>query len=228
MNLSTALRDGLLNHLFRGAASPRLDAYYVALFTTPPDATGANGVEVTTAQWSNYARQAIDASQAGTRFKAPADGPGVGQRHTDNLDDIDFGAAVIPAADVEVRALGLMSAASGGELLAHSRLAGPRKVFVALDTGDVIWSPGHGFSDGQKVVCEPYYGSMLPGGIAAGEVYHVANATANTFQLEQTPGGGVVALTSDGLGVVRECKYVIVQNGNPVTLPAGLLDIILG
>lgn len=30
MNLSTALRDGLLNHLFRGAASPRLDAYYVA------------------------------------------------------------------------------------------------------------------------------------------------------------------------------------------------------
>src|SRR5690606_23295645 len=87
MNLSTFLRDGLLDHLFREAASPRLDAYHVALFTTPPDPTGANGVEVSTAAWTNYARQPIDATQAGTRWKAAEDGPLTGQRHTDNLDD---------------------------------------------------------------------------------------------------------------------------------------------
>ena len=228
MNLSTFLRDGLLNHLFREAASPRLDEYHVALFTTPPDPTGANGVEVSTSAWTNYARQPIDATQAGTRWKAAADGPLTGQRHTDNLDDVDFGAAVIPAADVEVRALALMSAASGGDVYAHGLLAGARKPFIGLDAGDVIHCVGHGFSNGQKVVFQRYYGSTLPIGITEFDVYHVANATANTFQVETTPGGGVVQLSADGSGVVRECKYVIVQDGNPVVLPAGLLDLIFG
>lgn len=92
MGLSIALREDILNACFRGTALPALPAnYYVALLETmPTDDTGAGAVEVSTANWTNYARKPIANTTAG--FSAPPGGT-VTPQSISNAAIIDYGTA---------------------------------------------------------------------------------------------------------------------------------------
>lgn len=89
MGYSQALRDDILSW-FRGTAFPTVPAnFYIALLTTNPTTeTGTGLVEVSTANWTNYARQAVASSVAG--WSAPA---GTAPRTISNAAVINYGTA---------------------------------------------------------------------------------------------------------------------------------------
>lgn len=126
-DLSDFLEAGLLDHLFRGASSPRQDSYWVALFTTATSDDGS-GTEVSTGNWTNYSRVEVDASAASSIFNAAASEAGGGQR-SDTDNEIDFGTATISGSDVEVTHVALMTASSGGNMLFHGALGSSRTIF---------------------------------------------------------------------------------------------------
>lgn len=137
--LSDFLEAALLEHLYRGAASPRQDSYWLALFTSPT-ADDGSGTEVDTADWSNYARVQVDASAASTIFTAAAPG-GSGGHVTDNGAAVDFGTAVI-VTPVQFTHIAVMTAASGGDFMKHGPLTTPKTVSdgdpVTIPIGDLV------------------------------------------------------------------------------------------
>lgn len=70
--------------------------------------------------------------------------------------------------------------------------ANPRN-FVALAGDDTIYSPLHGWADGQKV---SIFNGTAPGGIDEGQVLYVVSATTNTLKLSVTSGGAAIDMTS--------------------------------
>lgn len=70
--------------------------------------------------------------------------------------------------------------------------ATPRN-FTVLTGTDVFYSPGHGYSDGQKVV---FYGGTVPGGLTEGAIYFVRDADADTFKVASVLAGAPVNITA--------------------------------
>lgn len=56
------------------------------------------------------------------------------------------------------------------------------------------------FSDGTQVLVSFRQGGTMPSPLVPNVIYYVVNSTGNTFQLENTPGGGVINITSSGTG----------------------------
>lgn len=110
MGLSQADRDAILNYHFRGGAAPTIPAtYYIALLTTnPTDETGTGAVEVSTANWTNYARQAI--TDAAGSWNAPS---GTVPRKITNVAAINYGTAATTGT-VTVTGFAAYDAASAG------------------------------------------------------------------------------------------------------------------
>lgn len=67
------------------------------------------------------------------------------------------------------------------------------KNFVALPTGDTVYSPAHGWSDDQAVVL---FNGTTPTGITEGTIVYVRDATTNTFALAATVGGVAIDMTT--------------------------------
>lgn len=67
------------------------------------------------------------------------------------------------------------------------------KNFVSRAGTDLVYSPGHGWSDGQKVVM---FNGTPPGNITEGAIYYVRDADTDTFKLAATDGGTAIDLTS--------------------------------
>ena len=117
--LSDFLENSLATAVLRGGTYTG-GAVYVALFTSNP--TDANsGVE---AAWSGYARQAAHTSAVSDGFTAPANGV------SSNTKAITFPA--YSGAGTTVTHWGLMSAATGGNLLMHAAL-GASKTLTDTD-----------------------------------------------------------------------------------------------
>ncbi len=133
MGLSVALREDILNAVFRGTALPSLPAnYYVALLTTnPTDETGAGLVEVSTAVWTNYARQAIANSTAG--FSAPGGGTTAPQSIS-NAAAVNFGTATISGTAPVVTGFALYDAATGGNFWGWAALTSSQ----TINNGDPV------------------------------------------------------------------------------------------
>jgi hypothetical protein len=68
--------------------------------------------------------------------------------------------------------------------------AAPRN-FVSQSTDDTIRSPGHPYTNGDKVAF--IYGSA-PAGITAGTIYYARDVDANSFRLASTPGGTALSI----------------------------------
>lgn len=86
-----------------------------------------------------------------------------------------------------------------------------------LDSGDIIQSSGHGYSDGMPV---KFYSIINTSGITEGQTYYVVNSTNNNFQI--TSGvGSAINLINDGSGNLLRYKQAIVtvtpQSGQNLT-----------
>lgn len=72
--------------------------------------------------------------------------------------------------------------------------ASPRE-FAVNSSADTLLSPGHGYSDGEKVV---FFNGTVPGGLVEGTIYFVRDATADAFRVAATLGGSPIDLTTAG------------------------------
>jgi hypothetical protein len=70
-------------------------------------------------------------------------------------------------------------------------------VTVDSSTDTVTWN-SHGMSDGQKI---GFFASVIPGGLSAGTLYFVRDASTNTFKVAATSGGAAIDITSNGTSV---------------------------
>lgn len=67
------------------------------------------------------------------------------------------------------------------------------KPFQTDATANKILCPGHGYTNGKKVV---FYRGTVPGGLTLGVDYWVVGATTDDFQVSATEGGSAIDLTS--------------------------------
>lgn len=67
------------------------------------------------------------------------------------------------------------------------------KNFVSLPSDDTVYSPLHGWSDGQKVVI---FNGTAPSGTDEGQILYVRDASTNTFKLAATAGGAAIDMTT--------------------------------
>lgn len=70
----------------------------------------------------------------------------------------------------------------------------PREFQVDLGANTVS-VPAHGYVDNDLVV---FYGGTIPGGLSAGTIVYVVNATTDTFQVATTAGGAAIDITTAG------------------------------
>lgn len=191
--------DALFNNTSLAIATP-----YVSLHTADPGETGAN--EVT---GGSYARQSGS-------FGAASSG------QVQNDADIDF--ASMPATTVV--AFGVWDASTSGNCLWTGWLSTVVRAFVADDlAGDTIRSPGHGFSNDDRVVFEAEDVGSLPTGLSAGTLYWVVNAATDTFKVSTTQGGGAVDITAVGSGKVRKVVPKTLDAGDTFRFAAGALSL---
>lgn len=74
------------------------------------------------------------------------------------------------------------------------------KILVTVDnTTDIFTATAHGLVDTTAIWIDAV---TLPGGLTAGTLYFVRDATANTFKVAATSGGTAINITSNGSGVL--------------------------
>lgn len=225
MNLSDYLEERLVNRTFRQATDPFVDPVHIALCEADPGEAAAVANEVSTANWTNYARQAVQTDSAATQFTLAAT-DGEGGFKTDNSALINFGTATISGGDRTIKALAIMDAAtSGNQLFSGPLMAAAPKIAVGLNTGDIFHSAAHGFVNDNKVAFVALPGLSLPTGVSAYTEYFVISAATDNFQVSATQGGAAVALTTDGHALVFRSGFKVVQNNDPVTIPIGSLIV---
>ena len=117
MQASDWLEQALCEHM-RGTALPLPSGFFVSLHTADPGDTGAN--EVTTTNWTTYARQSLGAiSGAWSDFATDADYGG--KVYTANARAVTFPANPSSTA-VNVTHVGVWDSATGGNLWFHAPL----------------------------------------------------------------------------------------------------------
>lgn len=197
-----------------GGANPtRPTSRLLHLYTTLPSKTDSGGVEVSTGVWTNYA--AVTTTFDAASLAHPA--------ATANTGAADFGTA---ATTGNVILAGYAVRDHLGNGWYRGTLGGTQQTFTADASTDVVTAAAHGYNDGDPVVLEELrIGASLPTGLSEGVIYYVRDRTTGTFKLAATPGGTAIDITAAGSGgFVRSCA--IVQNGNPISFPAGDLDIL--
>lgn len=83
----------------------------------------------------------------------------------------------------------------GGVFKAASPNSGSPKEFYVDPTLNTFYVSAHGYTDTQTIV---FYGDTMPGGLTAGTVYYVRDATTDTFKVAATSGGVAIDITSAG------------------------------
>jgi hypothetical protein len=77
-------------------------------------------------------------------------------------------------------------------------------VGVPIQRNVKIRKTNHGFKNGQKVFFTTT--GTMPGGMSANKNYYVTNATFDSFQIRNTPGGGKIDTTGSSTGDIRAFK----------------------
>ena len=165
--------------LLDGTLSPD----FVSAHTAFPGVTGASECSGGT-----YARQAIffGVSSGGIRTQA--------------------GSSVFTITAQTVRWVGYWQ--SGNWLYAAPAGGASPKNFVVLPSDDTVYSPAHGWADGQKVVI---FNGTAPEGTDEGQILYVRDYTSNTFRLAATLGGAAIDMTtapSWGAVIAEITEYV--------------------
>jgi hypothetical protein len=85
----------------------------------------------------------------------------------------------------------------------YAPINGTVRGFFSVDTtltNDQFLSPGHGLTNGDRVMLFNAFGTALPTGVSEGTVYFVVNVATDTFKVSTTSGGAAVDLTAVGGG----------------------------
>lgn len=201
MSIIDATELAIVNELFGGTAFAADANLFAALFTTVPDDAGAGGTE---ANYTSYAR--VSVTNNTTNF--PSANPKL------NATAVNFPQATGAQAGT-VKALGWFTASSGGTLRAIARLCDlVVPMFVGLNTGDLIWAPGHSFVNDMQVIVWAPAGTTLPTGLSADTPYYVIGVSGNSFQLSLTSGGAAIAISADGSGIIARSRHTVVNLGD--------------
>ncbi|MET0418389.1 MAG: hypothetical protein ABW022_20450 [Actinoplanes sp.] len=83
--------------------------------------------------------------------------------------------------------------------------------FASVDTtltNDQFLSPGHGLVNTDRVQLFNVFGTTFPTGPTEGVLYHVVNATSDSFKVSTTSGGAAVDITALGGGEIYFEKVV--------------------
>jgi hypothetical protein len=191
-----------------GSGSPA--SHYIGLLTALAGASAA-GTEVSTANWTNYARVAV--TNNATNFPAASGGTKASGAA------IDFGTAIIPSGTVTVLGAAVCDASSGGSQTHFMALgSGDAKPFTCSAAG-TLTCYAHGYNNGDSVVLDPIVGASLPTGASASTIYTVANAATDTFTLTGP------TISAAGAGLVQKLESKVINNGDSVTIPSGQLVI---
>lgn len=94
---------------------------------------------------------------------------------------------------------------SGTQYLGYIPFGGASAIkgFYSLDTNlanDQFLSPGHGMSNGDRVMLFNVFGDALSTGVSEGTIYFVVNVATDTFKVSTTSGGAAVDVTAVGGG----------------------------
>jgi hypothetical protein len=94
---------------------------------------------------------------------------------------------------------------SGTQYLGYIPFGGANAIkgFYSVDTtltNDQLLSPGHGMSNGDRVMLFNVFGDALSTGLTEGTIYFVVNAATDTFKVSTTSGGAAVDITAVGGG----------------------------
>ena len=143
-----------------------------SLHTDFPGQTGANEV---TGGTPAYARKAITVGAASGEQRTLSAG-------------VTFD---VPA--TTVRWLGFWDATPS--FLGYVPNGGSPREFVVDTTANLIRSPGHALSNGQKIV---FYNGTVPAPIVQAVIYFIISATTDTFQVSATSGGAAITFTGAG------------------------------
>lgn len=81
---------------------------------------------------------------------------------------------------------------SSGTYVGYAANGGTQLLYVVDTAANNIRSPGHGMTNGIKVV---FYNGTVPAPLTEGAVYFVISAATDTFQVSATVGGAAVVLT---------------------------------
>ena len=168
---------------------------FASLHTAYPGTTGANEV---VGGAPAYARKAItiNAASGGSRLLNAA---------------VTFD---VPASTV--RWLGFWNA--GAFVGGCANGGATPKNFVAQPSSSLVYAPGHGWSDGQKIV---FFG-IPPTGLTEGTTYFTVSTTVDSFKVAATLAGAPITLTavsSFGCVVVAITEQVYVgQDTHALTL----------
>ena len=87
------------------------------------------------------------------------------------------------------------------------------KNFMSIASSDLVYSEGHGYSDGTTIV---FYNGTTPAPLVEGTVYYVRDATTDSFKVAATAGGAAINLTgatSFGCVVCRIAEEVFALQG---------------
>jgi hypothetical protein len=197
MARSTYLKNALLNTL-RGVAFS-VSNIYVGLLTMSAEVSGGG-----------YARQAPTFPAAsGGSMATTAD-------------------ATFPQASAnwgDIAKFAFFDALTSGNTLHTEYMGGYAwRPFTGDAASNVISSPGHGYSNGDRAVLIAETAS-LPGGLAADTLYYIINAATDTFKLSATSGGSEIDVTSNGAGAVKKVVLVTINSGDQFRFPSGQLSM---
>lgn len=191
----------IVNEVFGGTAFAADATLFAAAFTTVPADDGTGGVE---ANYTSYARVSVTNNL--TNF--PSANPKL------NATLVGFPAATGAQAGT-LKAIGWFTASSGGTLRAIARLCDNLvPMCVGLNTGDILWAPGHTFVNGDQVVLWAPAGVTLPAGLSADTPYFVITVSGSSFQLSLTSGGAAIAITADGAAMIARSRHTVVNIGD--------------
>lgn len=217
--LSTYLKEGLLNHVWRGSALTQPTTIYVSFHTGEPGDAGAS--EVDGSNWTDYARVGVTANT--TEWSAPA---ATGDAHfIENNNQISWGSVTISGTQATLQGWGHWDASSGGNFLAGGFLGTGFVNAFARAADDTFYSFGHGFSDDDLVILvNP---GTLPTGFSEGTEYHVVNATSNSFQLADSQGGAAKTVDVDWSGQAGLSQFIDLVDGQTLYIAAGGGDVVV-
>lgn len=183
---------------------------HIALLTVMPDEDGTGFTEAT-----------IDRYETGSgEWAAAANGP---PPSIANSEELEF-ATPTPMSPENAIGFAVMDAASGGNIQIADYLGNhPWLPFTCTSaTPGVITCPGHGLTDGDKVVVSDRVAGELPatGGSWAG-LLTVAGVSGDTFNLG-------VNTTGTGNGLLRKVTTYPIASGATVKIEVGDLVLRLG
>jgi hypothetical protein len=184
------LNDAAINVALDALDESVTQITHIGIHTLTDPGTGTNAAAgEATGGSPAYARQAVTWGAAASRLKS-------------NTGALTFD---VPAGTYAFFTLFNASTGNTGNYRGHIPFGGASAIkgFFSVDTAmanDQFLSPGHGMSNGDRVMLFDVFGGALPTGVAEGTIYFVVNVATDTFKVSATSGGAAVDLTAVGGG----------------------------